>query len=259
MTSQAGAVSNPFDLTGRSILVTGASSGIGRDTAVMLSQLGARVVATGRSTDQLESTRDAMTPGSHGIEPFDLGQLEGIQAWVKNLAVRYGPFTGLVHAAGVRTTTPLRTLSVDALHHAFRVNVDSGVFLTKALRQKGCHDGASSIVLLSSAAGLVGGPAIAAYAASKAALIGLTKSLAIELAAEGIRVNCIAPGMVQTGMTEQIRQRVGDEQFAALVAEHPLGLGTARDIACAAAYLLSDAARWVTGTTLVVDGGFTAH
>ncbi len=98
-----------------------------------------------------------------------------------------------------------------------------------------------------------------AYAASKAALIGLTRSLAIELAREGIRVNCIAPGMVQSEMTDEIRQTLSAEQFAAIVAQHPLGLGTTWDVACGAAYLLSDAARWMTGQTLVLDGGFTAQ
>lgn len=131
--------------------------------------------------------------------------------------------------------------------------------LAKGFRQKGCCTSASSIVLLSSASALVGAPAIAAYAASKAALIGLTRSLAIELAREGIRVNCIAPGMVQSEMTDGIRQTLSAEQFAAIVAQHPLGLGTTWDVACGAAYLLSDAARWMTGQTLVLDGGFTAQ
>jgi len=149
-------------------------------------------------------------------------------------------------------------MSVDVLQQTFRVNLDSAVMLAKGFRQKGCCGTNSSMVFLSSASALVGVPATAAYAASKAALIGLTKSLASELSREGIRVNCIAAGMVQSEMTDQIRVAVGDQQFAAIVAEHPLGLGTTWDVACGAAYLLSEAARWMTGQVLVLDGGFSS-
>ena len=249
---------NPLDFTGRTVLVTGASSGIGRETAVVLSGFGSRVVLTGRRVEQLEATLQRMPGGPHALEPFDLNNLDSIPSWMTDLARRHGPFDGLVHAAGFRKTAGLRALSVDVLHQTLRVNLDSAVLLAKGFRQKGCCRATSSVVFLSSAAALVGVPATAAYAASKAALIGLTKSLARELAREGIRVNCIAPGMVESEMTGQIRLALSDEQFAAIVAQHPLGLGTAWDVACAAAYLLSDAARWMTGQVLVLDGGFSA-
>jgi NAD(P)-dependent dehydrogenase (short-subunit alcohol dehydrogenase family) len=105
----------------------------------------------------------------------------------------------------------------------------------------------------------VGSPGLAAYAASKAALVGLAKTLASELARQGVRVNCIAPGIVESEMADQVRRQLNSEQFAAIVAQYPLGIGTTWDIACAAAYLLSDAGRWVTGHALVVDGGFSAQ
>lgn len=250
---------NPLDLTGRTVLVTGGSSGIGRETAVVLSELGARAVVTGRKTEQLEATLRRMTPGAHAIEPFDLVDLDAIPEWVKRLSSCYGPFHGLVHAAGLLKTTGLRGSSVSVLHETFRVNLDSAVMLARGFRQKGCCGAASSLVFVSSVSALVGAPATAVYAASKAALIGLVKNLAIELAREGIRVNCIAPGMVQSEMTDQIRRTLTADQFAARVAQHPLGLGTTWDVACAAAYLLSDAARWMTGHTLVLDGGFSAQ
>jgi 3-oxoacyl-[acyl-carrier protein] reductase len=250
---------NPLNFKDRTILVTGGSSGIGRESAIMLSQLGSRVIISGRRTEQLETTLSMMTPGEHAIEPFDLLQLEAIPNWIKGLADRYGPFHGLLHAAGLRKTTALRGLSLDVLHQTFRVNFDSAVMLAKGFRQKGCCHTISSIAFISSVAALAGAPAIAAYAASKAALVGLTKSLAIELAREGIRVNCIVPGMVQSEMTDEIRHSLTSEQFAAIIAQHPLGLGTTWDVACAAAYLLSDAARWMTGQMLVLDGGFSAQ
>ncbi len=249
----------PLDLTGRTVLVTGGSSGIGRETAVVLSELGCRVVVSGRRAEQLKATLVRMTDGAHATEPFDLADLDAIPAWIKSLADLYGPFDGLVHAAGIRKTVGLRGLSPEVLHETFRVNFDSAVILAKGFRQKRCCAPSSSVVFVSSVSAIVGSPGTSAYAASKAALIGLTRSLAIELAREGIRVNCIAPGMVQSEMTDQIRTSLSEEQFAGIVAQHPLGLGTTWDVACAAAYLISDAGRWMTGQTLVLDGGFSAH
>ena len=252
-------ISHPLDLTGRTVLVTGASSGIGRETAIVLSELGSRVLLTGRRTAQLEETLQRMANGDHAVEPFDLKELEAIPEWIKTITERHGPLHGLAHAAGIRKTAGLRGLSLAALHQTFRVNLDSAVMLAKGFRQKGCCGANTSIVFVSSASALVGSPATAAYAASKAALLGLSRSLAIELAREGIRVNCIAPGMVASEMTDQIQQALSGDQFAAILAQHPLGIGTPWDVACAAAYLLSDAARWMTGQTLVLDGGFSAQ
>ena len=206
----------PFELGNYKVLVTGGSSGIGRETAILLSELGCTVVITGRRSDQLDSTLGKMNPGAHSAEPFDLMQLEAIPEWLRTLADRHGPFDAVIHAAGVRTTSPLRVLSLAALQETFRLNVDSAVMLAKGFRQKSCHTESSSLVFLSSAAALVGSSSISAYAASKAALIGLTKSLAIELAREGIRVNCIAPGVVQSEMTEEIRRTLSQEQFGTL-------------------------------------------
>ena len=250
---------NPFELDKYKVLVTGGSSGIGRETAILLSELGCTVVITARRSDRLESTLGQMRPGAHTAELFDLTNLEAIPEWVRTLANRHGPFDAIIHAAGVRTTSPLRVLSVEAFQQTFRINVDSAMMLAKGFRQKGCHKDSSGLVFLSSAAALVGSSAISAYAASKAALIGLAKSLAIELAREGIRVNCIAPGVVESEMTEEIRRTLSEEQFCTLVAQHPLGLGSTRDVACAAAYLISGAGRWITGHTLVIDGGFSAQ
>ena len=112
--------------------------------------------------------------------------------------------------------------------------------------------------MISSVAGLVGRPAIASYTASKAALIGFARSAASELAHQGIRVNCVAPGFVETEMTDEVRGGLTTEQFAALEKLHPLGLGKPRDVALSIAFLLADTGRWITGTTLSVDGGFAA-
>lgn len=248
-----------MDLSGRAILVTGASSGIGRETSILLSQLGARVILAGRSQERLEQTHQAMAGADHLVEVFDLLALAQIPEWIKRLAASMGPLHGLVHCAGVHNAHPLKTLSADKFEEVMRANVSSALMLAKGFRQKGCHAAGAAIVLLSSTAGLVGEPGVAAYAASKAALLGLSRSLAAELASQGIRVNCVAPGMVRTEMSGRLRQLLLPEQFAALEARHLLGLGEPRDVANAIAFLLADTGRWITGSTLVIDGGYTCR
>jgi NAD(P)-dependent dehydrogenase (short-subunit alcohol dehydrogenase family) len=130
--------------------------------------------------------------------------------------------------------------------------------LARGFCQKGCHAADSSIVFLSSVSALTGQPALSVYCASKAALIGLAKSLALEWASLRIRVNCIAPALVRGEMAEQFREELSPEQFREMEKLHPLGLGHPRDVANAVAFLLADTGRWITGTTLVVDGGYSA-
>jgi NAD(P)-dependent dehydrogenase (short-subunit alcohol dehydrogenase family) len=248
-----------MDLSGRSVLITGASSGIGRETALLLSQLNARVVLVGRNRERLEAACQRLQGTGHRVEPFDLAALAEIPRWMKALTASTGPLHGLVHSAGIHDLVPLRVLSPAKLEELLKINVSTAVMLAKAFCQKGCHQEGGSVVFLSSVAGLAGGTGLAAYAASKGALLGLAKSLAMELAREKIRVNCVAPALVKTEMLARMQQSLTPEQFAALEAQHPLGLGTPRDVAHAIAFLLADTARWITGTTLVVNGGYTAH
>ncbi len=250
---------NPMTLQDRTILVTGASSGIGRETAILLSELGARVILAGRDRDRLEETRNRMQNGDHRVECFDLCQADSIPEWVKRIVSEVGPLHGLVHSAGIHRAAGIQmanTARIDAVMHS---NVTTAIMLTKALRQKGCAARGGSLVLLSSVAGLAGQAGISIYSASKAALMGFVRSAALELAPEGLRVNCVAPGYVDTEMAQRFREVLTDEQYQAIQRMHPLGIGQPRDVANAIAFLLAETGRWITGSTLVLDGGYTAH
>ncbi len=251
---------NPFeDIRGQRILVTGASSGIGRETCVLLSQLGAQLILVGRSEERLSETEKMLDGDGHVVELKDLSQADTIPAWMKQLAKANGPLNGVVHCAGIHGVSPVRFLNDQDFSHIMNVNVNTVAQLAKGFRQKAVRADAGSLVLIASVAGIVGQASGAAYSASKGAVCALARTIALEFAVENIRVNCIAPGIVKTEMTQAFQDKLSEEQFNDLCDEYPLGLGEPRDIANAIAFLLSDTARWITGTTLVVDGGYTAH
>ncbi|MDL1984177.1 MAG: SDR family oxidoreductase [Deltaproteobacteria bacterium] len=246
---------NPMDLSGRIIMVTGASSGLGREASILLSQLGAHVILVGRNEEQLNKTLSLMEGDRHYIKPFDLKEVDEIPKWMKAIAAETGPLSGLVHSAGISATLPLRGTSTKKLEEIMRVNFTAAMNLTKAIRLKGIRAKSVSIVCISSVVGLAGTPGLSAYSASKGALISFCRSAAVELANEGIRINSVAPGHVMTEMGEKTRDTLPPEHFKALEAKHPLGFGTPRDVANAVAFLLADTGKWITGTTMVVDGG----
>ncbi|GAB3631135.1 SDR family oxidoreductase [Microbacterium shaanxiense] len=246
-------------LAGRNLVVTGASSGIGRATATLASRHGATLALLARRPEALEETRAALAGTGHLALPCDVTDAPSAASALREAADRLGPLDGMVHAAGIHDTTPLRTTTAEQITRLFDVNVTSALMLVKAFRHRQVRGEAPSIVLLSSAVGLVGEAGVSAYAASKAAVASLGRSLALELARERIRVNSIAAGIVETELTRGIRDRVGDAGWERIEATHPLGTGAADDVANAALYLLSSASKWVTGSTLVVDGGYTAQ
>ena len=250
---------NSTALADRTILVTGASSGLCRATCDVLSQLGARVIAVGRDEGRLIETAEQLEGNGHLVRPFDLSNVNDIPPWMKSLATDHGPLLGVVHSAGQHLARPLQMLKPDAVQELMQVNVTAGMMLAKGLRQRGVHESPASIVFLSSVMGQVGQAGVSAYCASKGAVDAMTRSLALELAPQGIRVNAVAPGQVETEMLDQQKQTLTAEQFDRIKAMHPLGLGQPEDVAHAIAFLLADTSRWINGTTLTVDGGYTIH
>jgi NAD(P)-dependent dehydrogenase (short-subunit alcohol dehydrogenase family) len=249
-----------MDMTGRRVMVSGASSGLGRATAILLSELGAQLVLVARNRDRLEQTRSQLSGEGHHIIERDLGtDIDAIPKWMKQVVETTGPLHGLVHSAGIVALLPLRGLSYGKLHELMDINFSSAVMLTRGFRQRGVVEGGGSIALLSSVAGLIGQRGLSAYCASKGALMALTRSLALELAEENIRINCVAPGLVETEMVNTQETDLLEDKLALLTQCHPLGLGRPADVANAVCFLLADTGRWITGTSLVVDGGYMAN
>jgi 3-oxoacyl-[acyl-carrier protein] reductase len=250
---------NLVDLSDRHILITGASGGLGHDTALLLAQLGARLTLIGRNAERLNQTMAALEGNVHQGIPCDLCDFDGIPQFVNRAVDGLGPLDGLVHCAAVQIMRPLAMLTAAQLDQTFKLNVNAALGLVKSLASPGQFRKSASCVLMASVMGIVGQPVQSAYSASKGALVAMTKSLAVELARQQIRVNCVAPSLVAAGMGLAIEKNLTPQQFEKIVQMHPLGVGRGSDVASAVAFLLSEAARWITGTTIVVDGGYTAQ
>ncbi|MDB5366271.1 MAG: short-chain dehydrogenase [Rhodospirillales bacterium] len=250
-----------LDLSGRRILVTGAShdSDIGRAICVALAGLGATLVLAGRREDALQATRAELARSdAHVVSPIDLAEIDAIPGWIKQIAAD-GVLHGIVHAASFQGYSVLRGIDQAAFDRYFHLNVGAAILLGRGLRQKGVAGDGASLVLIGSVAGLRGQKGRTLYAASKAALTAATRSMALELASEKIRVNCVAPAVVHGRRAEEQFALLPAEQRAALDASHPMGYGAPTDVAGAVAFLLAPVSGWITGTTLPVDGGFTAQ
>lgn len=244
---------NPFALEGKKILVTGASSGIGRAIAIECSRMGANVIITARNRDRLNETLKLMSAGNHELHTVDLNSEVEISDFVDVLP----QLDGLVHCAGLAIPKPFQYYSKENINTVMGVNFEAPVLITQSLLKLKKIRKQSSIVFISSISGVwissVGG---SFYSASKGAINGLVKGLAIEYASKGIRVNSVNPGMIDTNIYSQ--GTITDEQLIEDTKKYPLKrYGKPEEVAYAVVYLLSDASAWVTGSNLLIDGGYT--
>lgn len=247
---------NPFSLEGKTVLVTGASSGIGRGIAVECSRMGAKVVINGRNKERLQKTFDQLEGEGHIQIVADLSKQEDIEC----LANEVPELNGFVNSAGIPKICPVKRIDRQTLEEIMNVNAFGPILLTSQLLRKKKLQKKSSIVLIASISGVcMANTGEGPYAATKAALAGYTKTAAFELAAQGTRVNTICPGLVPTEILTLSNEMFSEDQLKeTMYGRYPLKrVGTPEDIANGAIYLLSDASSWVTGINLIIDGGYT--
>lgn len=251
---------NPFSLNNKNIVITGASSGIGRQCAIDCSRMGARIILIGRNEDRLSETLSQMKGEGHLKVAYDLTNFEGMSAMVKDIVSKIGPLDGVLHCAGISTTEPLKLTSPGRLDVFFKANVYSTVLLSKEIcKLKNYNKEGASIVFFSSVMGVVGESMKSSYSLTKGALISGMRSLACEYAKKNIRFNCVSPGVIETPINADQPYMKDPELRAQFEAKHLLGIGQCTDISNACIFLLSGASRWITGQNLVVDGGFTVR
>lgn len=244
---------NPFSLEGKTILITGASSGIGRETAIQCSKLGAKVILTARNEERLKQTLSQMDRSNHEMILSELTNSEELNYLVNQTH----DLDGVVLCAGRAMTSPFMFNTRDKYDDIFNINYFAPVELLRLLLKKKKVKKNASVVFVSSIGGVFGyslGNSI--YGATKASIHSTMKFCAKELAPKGIRVNSVNPGMVNTPLIEG--GPISEEQYKADMERYPLKrYGEPQDIANGIVYLLSDASSWVTGHALVIDGGIT--
>lgn len=249
---------NPFSLEGKTILVTGASSGIGRQCAIDCSKMGATVIAVGRDQERLGRVVDEMG-GSGFSYSFDLNDLDGIKDLISAIVDKFGKLDGFIHAAGIEVTNPVKLSKPDDFESLYKVNCLSAFEIVKNLCGIKTFNKGGSIVLISSISGVIARKGLCAYSASKGALMSAARVMALEMAPREVRVNTISPGTILTPMMQKALDTMNEEDRRKRIDGFPLGLGKTSDISNACIYLLSDASRWVTGQNIIVDGGYTVR
>ena len=245
---------NPYSLQGKIILVTGASSGIGQSVAIECSKMGATVVITGRNKDRLQETYDMLEGSGHIQIPADLSSYPEIQRLVDECP----KVDGVSHNAGIAKIIPVKRISQENLEEIVGTNAFGPILLTQLLVRNKKINNKGSIVFTSSLSGVYCvhyGESM--YAASKGALSGFAKGAALELAAQGIRVNCVNPSIIQTNIFKNEGEIISDEQMQEKIQNYPLKrLGVTTDVSWAHVFFLSDASSWITGINLPIDGGY---
>lgn len=247
---------NPMNLTGKRVVVTGASSGLGKATAIRLSELGAEVVLIARNVDKLNKVISMLNGTGHSMYAFDLREIDKIEQLIKKIVSERGKLDGLVHCAGIADMRPLKISTYDFIHNMMLISFYSFIELSRVYSMKKNNNG-GSVIAMSSTASKSGVKSKTAYCATKAAIDGAIRPMSMELASKNIRVNSIVAGFIKTDMYDQYIENAGEDSMNKLVLNRQfMGLGEPNDVANAIAYLISDAGKFITGTGLIVDGGY---
>ena len=243
-----------FDLSGKVALITGASRGIGQSISIILAQNGAHVICVSRNINDVQSVADKITNQKFvaSAASCDISSTHNVTELVKDIIEKHGRIDILINNAGITSDNLLMRMSEDDWDNVLNVNLKAAFTAIKAASRTMIKQRSGRIINISSVVGLMGNAGQVNYAASKAGLIGMTKSVAREFASRGITANCIAPGYIETEMTNKLK----DEVKSSLNEQITLGrIGNVEDIAYAVAFLASDEASYITGQTLAVDGG----
>ena len=245
---------NKFSLQNKKVLITGASSGIGKATAILVSNLGAGLIICGRNEERLSNTFSELNYNQ--LNTQFIGDLEN-EVELDNLVSKIDKIDGIVLSAGVMFRKPFKFLTNSNINNVMKINFFSPIMLCQKLIKEKKLNKNGSIVFISSIAGnTVGDKGIGAYAASKGSLNAICKVLALEIAPQKIRANCINPGMVWTPMNLEAAD-ITESELKENEKSYPLGYGSPEDVAYCASFLLSDASKWITGSSIVIDGGFS--
>lgn len=252
-------MNNYLDFKGKTFIITGGSSGIGRQTSITLSKFGARIILIARSEERLKSVIKELYGSGHSYYCLDLSNVSSIESVIKQIIDDCGPVDGLVYAAGIDISLPIQLFKPEKVKEVFDVNYFGFVEMVRQLCKKGRFNYGTRIVGLSSVASKCGDKIHTAYSASKAAMDASVRCLAKELAEKGIFINTIAPAMTDTNIYKEFYAKHGDEAKNELTKRQYLGIGNVEDVANAIAFLMSEGAKFMTGSTMMYDGGFTSN
>lgn len=244
-----------LDLTNKCIVITGAASGIGRETAIVASELGSKVVMVDMSESGLNETISALNGSGHAYYVCDLTDVDALSSLVRTIVENHGQLSGLVHCAGISSRKPLNVLKKEGFSKVMDVNFFALVELVRLLSKRSCFADGGSIVVMSSISSIRGYKAKTEYCVSKAAVDAFVRCMALELAPRRIRVNSIMPGEVLTPMGAKSREMA--KLAGTALDEAPLGPTHPEEVANLIAFLLSDATKTITGTSIRIDGGVT--
>ena len=249
---------NPMDLAGKRILVTGAAGGMGTETSILLSKLGAKVVICDMNKETLKNTFDRLEGEGHAMYTFNLNDIDSIEGLIKQMINECGIFHGFAHCAGIAPMRPLKMTKKEDIINVMNANLFSFIEIVRCITKKGCFEDEGSIVAISSTASIQGKQSKVAYSASKAALDGAIRCLVCDLKKKKIRVNSIMPCWVNTRMYKGYIERYPDTfEVQEIKEKQYMGVTEPIEIANLVAFLLSDAAKTITGTSILIDGGMS--